>query len=163
MLKICKVCQVLKDYNCFHKSDTCIGGYLHLCKDCRNKKIRDKYHSDLTKSRERKNNYYSRNRDRMREGRRGHYNRHKSDYLARYYLRQEHISQATPSWVTKDMLDELKSIYKFSQTLSQSSGIQYHVDHIVPLKGKLVCGLHVPWNLQIIPAEDNLAKGNKHE
>lgn len=48
-----------------------------------------------------------------------------------------------------------------SRSISKKTGTQHHVDHIIPLQGKLVSGLHVPWNLRIIPAHENLSKSNK--
>lgn len=58
-------------------------------------------------------------------------------------------------------LAKIKSIYKSCKSISDKSGVKHHVDHIIPLAGKDVCGLHVPWNLQVIPARDNLMKSNK--
>jgi 5-methylcytosine-specific restriction endonuclease McrA len=45
--------------------------------------------------------------------------------------------------------------------MSQTTGERYVVDHIIPLQGEAVCGLHVPWNLRVITQEENLAKSNK--
>jgi len=56
---------------------------------------------------------------------------------------------------------EIKMIYKLATRMSRKHGIKYHVDHIVPLNGKTVSGLHVSWNLQIITSEENIKKGNK--
>jgi hypothetical protein len=69
--------------------------------------------------------------------------------------------KATPSWLTNEQKSQIDSIYWLARFQQQLDDEQYHVDHIVPLRGKTVCGLHVPWNLQVIPAKENLTKGNK--
>lgn len=63
--------------------------------------------------------------------------------------------------LSKYFQDDLDALYKKAH-LVRSSGEDVHVDHIVPLQGKNVTGLHVPWNLQIIPARDNIIKSNKY-
>lgn len=68
---------------------------------------------------------------------------------------------ATPNWLTEFDLDFILSIYTQAKELENLDGIKRHVDHIVPLKGKNVCGLHVPWNLQILTATENISKNNK--
>jgi len=62
---------------------------------------------------------------------------------------------ATPPWLTDEHIEQMRQIYLSASKMD-------HVDHIVPLKGQLVCGLHVPWNLQIIPAKHNLQKSNSY-
>lgn len=65
--------------------------------------------------------------------------------------------QATPSWAN---IEEINRIYEIAKWVSNLYQTSFHVDHIVPLKGKFVCGLHVENNLQIIPAQENLKKQN---
>jgi hypothetical protein len=69
----------------------------------------------------------------------------------------------TPLWLTKDQLDQIEHFYWLSRDLYNVTGQKYNVDHIVPLQGKGVCGLHVPWNLQVLPVDINIAKGNKFD
>lgn len=67
----------------------------------------------------------------------------------------------TPKWLTKDHLWMINEAYELAALRARSTGCSWHVDHIVPLQGKDVSGLHVPWNLQVIPWRDNVSKGNK--
>lgn len=69
---------------------------------------------------------------------------------------------ATPKWLSFRQRKAMLEIYRIARTTTKITGIPYVVDHIVPLQGEDVCGLHVPWNLQVITSEENLKKSNKH-
>ena len=70
--------------------------------------------------------------------------------------RRANKKKATPKWLTKEHIEQMKEIYR-----TRPKG--YHVDHIVPLQSDIVCGLHVPWNLQHLEGKKNIAKGSKLE
>ena len=68
--------------------------------------------------------------------------------------------QRTPAWLDVVSLKETEFTYAWCAAL-RSCGLDYHVDHVVPLQGQNVSGLHVPWNLQVIPATENIQKNNR--
>jgi hypothetical protein len=70
---------------------------------------------------------------------------------------------ATPPWLNDEHKAEITATYKEMRRLRNETGIEHHVDHIIPLRGKDVCGLHVPWNLQILTADENYKKGIQYE
>jgi hypothetical protein len=69
--------------------------------------------------------------------------------------------QATPRWLNKGHWFEIGCVYLYRDSLKRI-GLDYHVDHIVPLQGKNVSGLHVPENLQVLPADRNRLKNNHY-
>ena len=69
--------------------------------------------------------------------------------------------QATPPWLTTEHYRQILQFYTTAKILTQITGIEFVVDHIMPLQGKTVHGLHVPWNLQVLTFEDNGKKFNK--
>jgi len=77
---------------------------------------------------------------------------------ARVKKAHEHLKTATPRWANKV---EIRQIYKNMTFLNTLGGAKYNVDHIIPLHGVNVSGLHVENNLQIVTAKANMAKANK--
>jgi len=69
--------------------------------------------------------------------------------------------QATPTWLTPEQKKWIAWHYDQAAKMKELTGIPHHVDHVHPLQGKTFCGLHVPWNLQVIPAIENKRKWNK--
>ena len=71
--------------------------------------------------------------------------------------------RAAPRWLNGEHMDQIDAVYLEALTLTVETGVKHHVDHVVPLQGKKVSGLHVPWNLRAIPAVENLRKHIKFE
>lgn len=78
--------------------------------------------------------------------------------LAQIAYRRAKKLKATPAWANKEAI---LAIYKECVKITNETGILHHVDHIIPLNGTHVSGLHVESNLQILPATENIKKNNK--
>jgi 5-methylcytosine-specific restriction endonuclease McrA len=77
-------------------------------------------------------------------------------------VRKRRHREATPKWLTPAERLQMRELYVQARKLTELTQERYVVDHIVPLRGESVCGLHVPWNLRVITQEENLKKSNKH-
>lgn len=137
-----------------------------------------KTYNNKAETKERVATWHAENRDRVAASRQRWYekNKEKAFEQARKYAKENpewkaaHCAKrrsrklrACPPWLTPEQFDEIELFYKQAKTLFKETGLPHHVDHIVPLQGKLVSGLHVPWNLQVITASANSKKSNRFE
>jgi hypothetical protein len=83
--------------------------------------------------------------------------------LVRFYASERRAAKAhrTPPWLTAAHHAAIAEMYETAHTMTRVTGVLHHVDHAVPLRGKTVSGLHVPWNLQCLPWHANLSKNNR--
>lgn len=121
------------------------------------KKCRAKYPERVTA---RMRDWYERNKEAQAAKKAAWRAANKSLIYAANAARRGREIQATPPWADQ-YKDDFTFIYAERDRISRETGIPHHVDHIYPLRGKDSCGLHVPWNLRIIPAVENLKKRNK--
>ena len=104
------------------------------------------------------------NRERFLASRRAHNKEYEPQYrhvrAAKSNIRKLYPHNV-PKWLTDAQWEEIYGFYRLSQELTRSTGILHVVDHIWPLNGINCCGLHVPWNLQIITGAENVLKGSQ--
>lgn len=191
MYKICNKCQQQKPFEDFFKRSMSTDGYQSQCKSCakayNTNYYKEKSQDILAKKQEyyitnkeiiseQKNAYYIENRCARQEYNVKYYNLNR-DALTAYQRRygennRDKINaisakyrasklKATPNWLTAFDLECMQEFYTIARAFKLYTGQEYHVDHIVPLQGNNVCGLHVPWNLQVLDASENLSKSNK--
>jgi len=189
-MKKCTICKMEKCPSYFCKDKSRSDGLSSKCRDCaktinvarrqkdptafkkkqavHQKKYRERLAGEKLfvyrkKDRERSSAYRQANREKVLASQKEYYQRNIHKYRAYWAKRRASLREATPSWLTKKHIAEIDLIYAQARDCEVVSGEPYHVDHIVPLQGKNICGLHVPWNLQVLPADVNLSKGNSHE
>lgn len=111
----------------------------------------------------RKREHYRANREAMREKCRIWRKANHGKVIASAAARKRRIRQAMPKWLSKDQRREIRQYYENAVYANEALGAVYHVDHIIPITHPLVCGLHVPWNLQLLTAEENVEKSNRFD
>lgn len=87
--------------------------------------------------------------------------RDRSKLAERNIRKRAALRKSTPLWLDGFQKDQIRSFYDHAKDCQVATGERYEVDHIVPIMGETVCGLHVPWNLQVLPMHVNRSKRNK--
>jgi hypothetical protein len=162
--KLCRICNINKPTSEFYKQ-TSRGalGVRGSCKVCDNLK---------------KQQYRAVNKDRIVLLKKAEYERNKEHHLAQKQMyrqankakinalvaaRKKVIKQRTPLWLTDFDKLKIQCFYSVASMLTRENKEPWHVDHIVPLQGKLVNGFHTPNNLQVMRGLENISKKNKFE
>lgn len=174
MNKLCrsKTCdsKKLQALSNFVKDSRYADGYQNRCKSCQKKYDAKRFELNRLDVLQKSKSYYDSNLESARLKRAQWRNDHK-EYAVEYgkLYRQlnpgKHLEktrryqaakmQAVPSWLTPIQIEQMQVMY-------DSCPEGYEVDHIIPLQGKDVKGLHVPWNLQHLPKSENRKKSNKY-
>lgn len=184
-MKICCRCNENKELTSFHKSKTSKDGLRSYCGKCKSKEnteynsnnpdkmiaLRKKWTKNNpekvkqlhAKARDKwvKNNpdknkqVYSKANSKWKKNNPGKWNAIAARYRAAKL-------NATPKWLTEQNWKEIEEFYVLAHDLAWlNNGEVLSVDHIAPLQGKNSSGLHVPWNLQLLPKQQNSSKGNR--
>jgi hypothetical protein len=189
-LKTCNKCQTDKPFDAFGRLSGAKDGMTYACLDCARAKTRAWRENNRDRDRASKNRWAMQNTEKLKEKSKRYYaentekhkaacrrwedenranrrkyvyawvERNKSQKYAWNAIRRAKKINATPPWLTAIHMAQIQEMYDVAEALLVQTGVPHHVDHIHPLNGDGFNGLHVPWNLQVIPAFDNLSKHN---
>lgn len=165
MTKTCTKCGERKPLDCFGRDSKTPDKLNYRCKSCNTIAALDWAKANQEKRSSYMGQWRANNQARVAV--------YKADYMKQWRTGNKQRVQATnskrkarkktaqPAWLNEQQLNEIAELYEVCAAFRLYTGEDYHVDHIVPLVGKTVCGLHVPWNLQVLHWLDNMRKGNK--
>lgn len=171
-MKVCTKCGEAKSINEFHKDSSKNDGLRVHCKVCvlnSNKNWRlnnchyesERYRADKKAARARNDSWRAANPDKVKHNRNSWRRSNPSKVNVWNSRRRAAKLNATPSWITAIHKAQIQEFYDLALAKTTQTGVQYQVDHIHPLQGDALSGLHVPWNLQIITASENASKCNR--
>jgi hypothetical protein len=175
-MKNCSKCQTVKPFEAFYASSTHKSGYASWCKGCEAERSKAKNAINREQRLAKAKEWRDANKDKQikavktwRESNpertaamyRDWADRNRDKVNAKWMKRDASKKCRTPAWLSTDDYWMIEQAYDIAAKRTHTLGIPHHVDHIVPLQGKTVSGLHVPWNLQVIPAKENRMKSNQ--
>ena len=156
----CLACKELKPETLFSVDSSRPRGRDPYCKDCHRARTAKWKVSKREEHRQAKKIWRANNLNKLREGAARYAAKYPEKILAKNAKRKADTLKRTPKWLTEKDLKEIQDIYLQARLMTEITGTPYHVDHVLPLCGKYVSGLHVPSNLSVIPAGENLKKNN---
>lgn len=176
-MKTCFRCKISKPYECFSRHRRYSDGRRGTCKPC-DKLAQSSYNitkPDPEKERIRDRARYGREKERRRAAVATYKARHPERVKEKDRRRRINNRDALNAYTAKHKADKLRArppwanlkairdFYREAVRLTQETGVLYSVDHIIPLRSKIVCGLHIPANLRCITHSENSAKQNRFD
>jgi hypothetical protein len=153
-MRVCKTCNVEKPIVDFYKHNC---GHCHTCKSCY--KIRANNWAKSNKEKRLAIVKKSRTKTTVWKKYKNNWKSVNGQSAEARAIRLQRI----PKWATKEDLWLIREAHLLARVREKVTGFKWHVDHIIPLKGSLVSGLHLPDNIQVIPAIMNIRKNNLFE
>lgn len=158
----CKECKKIKDKESYERHKEKRYAQTKIWQEKNKEKYKEHQRNWDKQNKHVKQAWAEANKQKMNAKKRDWKQNNKAKVNSNTRKRQAQKLTATPPWFNKD---EVQYYYNLAEYFTWISGgfVKYHVDHIVPLRGKNVCGLHVQNNLQVLNSVENLRKSNKHE